>query len=398
MSYKSIVFDKTALLIISASLFTIGLNIPLYSPLILLIMTAFLIYILGFPMKFLFLINLLLIYLFSIIYFVFVYSYGFLRYKELLWIAGFCLSYTAGYLLAIKNKNNTPVILIFLMFGMTLYSVFSIYAYNYLNYGLDGIGAIIWQRSVPSIWNLDGELVNAPALGVFLSTGICLISIIFTPIKYVYRLGIILMSIVACYASVILQTRGPIYAGMISFIVGSIIYFNNGDIKKRIIISFFYIIGIPFFVYYVSSDDNIYHIRMFARFTGGLESIFDTGRYETWLLGFRGIIEHPLGGGHTSFQGLEYAHNILLDIGNLAGVFPMILLATFYILNIKNIIYIFKCGNKYSYIIASLIISILVSFTIEPIPAISLLYFAITFMIFGAIGGSFSVVHKNLNT
>lgn len=346
-----------------------------------------------------FVIQSFLLFMFSFLYYLITYNYGFIDLigvtKNVLMIQ-FC--YVIGYSINRKNTYNWPYGLMWLILSMvagfvvlpflSVYPNLSIYSYNELS-----------NRS--SVFLMVGGLRgfdSALDFGAFSSTGLCLAPLLFfgkdPSIKkshsFLTAIIVLLLFIGGFYVNFNLQNRAPFVALALSFISSAFIYFFIKRCKLSQKIKTLFLMGVIFSILYYLFINNMYDYTIFP-IIKRLEVVrFDTGsRYEaskymiTALLNFTNIS----GGRIAYIGGLSWVHNLWLDIAYSAGILPLIFLLIFHVNHLKSFTIIVRARFPLpvTITIVTVSISILVSFLVGPTMDASVLYFSTTCILLGLI-------------
>jgi len=112
------------------------------------------------------------------------------------------------------------------------------------------------------------------------------------------------------------------------------------------------------------------------------------GRTELWLKGINVLYTHPMGGGGVIYGSKrDYAHNLWLDIGGVAGVIPFFTFLALTFINTRKSFVLIKSQFYFSPFLCSLIIAINCGFLltgfVEPIIEANFWYFCGLFCFWG---------------
>ena len=332
--------------------------------------------------------------MFSIMYYLIIYKYGFIDLKSAiknpLLIIG---SYAIGYSISRKNTPDWPYglawVILSMVAGFVVFSFLSVYSIV-----SQGHNSEILSRSAPSFWAGD-DPINGPILGLFASLGLSLAPVLFfgreqslsKRFSVLVIISVSLLVIAGLYANTALQNRSPLIALILSFTFSAFLYFFikkhklRHKIKTIFLISIF--LGILFYLFfYAGQDYSQYSIT--TRFE---EQGLETGRYEAWMYMLKALPENLGGGRLVYLGGLNYVHNLWLDIAYDAGILPMIFLLIFHAIHLKSFIAVIrsKLPLLLILIIVSIAASILVGFVVEPVMQGAVVYFSATCFFLGIV-------------
>ncbi len=336
-----------------------------------------------------FIIAYLILFSFSISYFLTISSYHLIDDDIPRTILLVNVSYLVGYNIKLEAKANKFLNYIYFYLALIGGGVAFVFLSIKSSSMLDVVG-----RSVPNVWKPGESPINGPVLDLYSMLGTGLVPFIF----YSKNLGIhsgnhkltIFVSstigFISLFTSVILQGRKAILSVLIAFLLTT--FFKVINIKKKDGRDFYvFILLLGSFLFVIASGSIfefiIGNFEMFARFKDeGLES----GRYQAWA----DILEsmpNYLTGGRAFRISESYAHNIWLDTFYDGGIIPMVLLLIFHGLHIQPLFKIINSKLPESIIILAIcvIVPIFVGFQGEPVLQASIFYFSITCCIFGLI-------------
>lgn len=338
-----------------------------------------------------FLFDFSLVFLFGFLYYTISVLYGitsdveWFENKMVFLIVNIALAYIIGYFLA-QNFTKINVVIVAMAGGLILFGLLSTGKYVLDQFGqIASDDFLIAERAVPSYWT--GGIVNGPIIGIYFSLGICLISMVYSRIHFLLKGCFIALVLLCSFFNLVLQNRSPIYAGILSFSLATILYGTRMKLTKgKLVLLFALICLLPLllFVVDVSGITSFLDNPYFERFKSeGL----DTPRYELWYKGVQGLMEYPMGGAKTDFSPYNYAHNLWLDVGWYVGIIPMLLLL---FIQVKHLTYLFcfiKQHPAQSYGVIGITASFLVAMMVEPTMIASYTYITLYFFFIGYVKG-----------
>lgn len=277
------------------------------------------------------------------------------------------LGYFIGYHIINKKSNicinNISVVIVSGLFIHGMLNMFLFFSNG------------ITSRSVPDIWL--GTPIAATLQGIFFT---CVCSLLFYSIyiiKSKKNKVIVLLSILfSIYSSLRTASRTLLVITIVTFICNVIIYMYINKIRFnkifKLIISVFLIISTIIVIY----KFNIFNLKDFyegSEFYNRINSDYITTlsedpRYEMYKKTIIGIYDNPIGG--DRIDGVRYAHNLWLDVGKKVGIIPFTLLILYTVMTLITMIKIIRNNNieiKFKYLFASIYISMILNFMVEPI-------------------------------
>ncbi|MDF2678904.1 MAG: hypothetical protein K0R47_94 [Brevibacillus sp.] len=305
--------------------------------------------------------------------------------KMMFLIVNMTMAYTIGYFLAQNMKKLSAVI------AVTVGGLFTYGLLSTAKFVLDHFGDVasnnylIAERAVPSFWN--GGIVNGPIIGIFFSLGICLISMVYSRINWFVKGCFLALALSSVFFNLMLQNRSPIYAGVLSFSLATLMYATQMKLThKKLVILIIVVCLLPLNLFFIDFSetksllDNPFMERL-------ISEGFDTPRYELWYKGVLGLFEYPMGGAKTDFSPYDYAHNLWLDVGWYVGWVPMLLLLFIQLKHVPYLIRFVRTRPNQSYGVIGISVSFLVAMMVEPTLIASYTYVTLFFFFIGYMKG-----------
>lgn len=305
--------------------------------------------------------------------------------KMLFLIVNMTMAYVIGYFLA-QNFTKISAVITVIVGGLFTYGFLSTARFVLDHFGdIASNNFLIAERAVPSFWN--GGIVNGPIIGIFFSLGICLISMVYSRIHWFVKGCFLILSLSCVFFNLMLQNRSPIYAGVLSFSLATLMYATQMKLtQKKLVILIILLCLLPLNLFFIDFSetksllDNPFMERLISE---GLE----TPRYELWYKGVLGLIEYPMGGAKTDFSPYDYAHNLWLDVGWYVGWIPMLLLLFIQLKHVPYLLRFVRTKPSQSYGIIGLTVSFLVAMMVEPTLIASYTYVTLFFFFIGYLKG-----------
>ncbi len=119
--------------------------------------------------------------------------------------------------------------------------------------------------------------------------------------------------------------------------------------------------------------------------------IFHNVRFEAQISVMKQLFKYPFGGRQMDLAGLNYAHNVWLDMANTAGLIPFILVAIYTVVTAYGLIKLIRShtvGQEIKYLIASAYISLFLYYMVEPAFDANLMYWSFWMLICGLVKGN----------
>jgi hypothetical protein len=274
---------------------------------------------------------------------------------------------------------------------------------QYNRWGFSLASLMISERKVPEFWK-QADLVNGPSLDIYSYLGLSLVGLFIILVlpslsikKYrnpILITAIFILIFMSGYSSISLGARTPI----IVFLSSIIATFTFGTFSKKrsqqstlITISFYSFIFLVFLLirdtlnqFLIELVNNLSGLNIGNRFISeGLE----TPRYIVWLEAIHQIPNYPWGG-RSMIISENYVHNIWLDQLYDAGIWAMMFLLVFHLVQIPIFFQFFRL--KLPVIIHVFTLCTLVAFMGAFVQAAviqaSYVYFGISCFFFASVG------------
>lgn len=276
--------------------------------------------------------------LFSFIYALNIYQYGFSGPFTALSIAFFPpVFYLAGrYVFMLSDKIQHK----YLILTATI-AVMTIYALICVIYTLNNSGAIetaSGQRLVIDLWTLVS--LNATNIGGYIALGIGMVGVIFVKTtsraEAWIKFSLLAISAACIFIEFHLVNRTDALVLIAGTVASALIATRSrrGSKKMLALASLSLVaIAIAFQVNLFKVNDVWQNTQLYHRFAEN--ELVSDGRFSAWRDSFWGIFENPEGGKATIIA-QNYAHNLWLDVGYSAGFIPFLILIIFSVIVMKN--------------------------------------------------------------
>lgn len=310
--------------------------------------------------------------------------------KSLLVLAGYACGLMMGSFYRHQHSRGITGPVLGFAAGFTLFAFLSVWAFL-----ANSNSILILERAVPDFWQND-ETINGPILGIFASLSMCMLPVVLLGSdgdrnRHTF-LRVILAVLVATglYVNVALQNRSPYLATAASMILCSAYFYTHSDRGPAKKVGRLLLKLSPFAVLMavvlVFSPDILTNL-FFVRFG---EQRMTTERSHAWALMVANLLTHPFGGKQIDLAGLNYVHNLWLDVAYTAGLLPFALILLFHALHIPSVIRFFRnsTGMLSGLVLLAISVSIFAAFMGEPVLDASILFFTATCILLGLIRGA----------
>ena len=308
-------------------------------------------------------IEFIMLLVFSISYSIIISNYT-NNFHKIVFFLPYC-AYYCGYVIAyIRKKNNIEINIILIVFGLFIHAM--------LNY-ITNINSI--SRNTIDIWL--GAHYAATLQGTMIVMSMSLLYYIIFYIKNPLKKILCILCVFSAFLyDLVLATRTTIIISILTFFV---CYIYDSIIKKKTKKMFKNMLTIAFIIviFLLLHITNVFNVEkiiqnssMYSRFLDINTKKSDISRIHTQILAIKQIFKYPLGGFKMDLGGLDYAHNMFLDILNATGFLPFITIIVYYIFNVINMFKILKSNqykNKFKILLVSIYFSVLLNFMFEPI-------------------------------
>ena len=314
-----------------------------------------------------------LIFCFTSLYTIIISEHKLLSQPELL---NLCFSpivfFTVGYYLVILNKHDSHSKLITKFLLLIAISYFLYGALNF-TYQLLILKKSIVTRELVDIWG-NIFITNTNQGSKFTLMGGLLPWIIVNRKPLRFKIIFMTLSLISLGATIALGNRTLLLIVLFNMILISIYfskqrYNNRGNnfLKRYIIIVLLLVIVLQLNIFRIKDiyQESLLYKRSQLK---SYDSIIENSRFHAWGKAFLGIFENPMGGYKTDI-GLNYAHNLWLDIGYAAGLIPFILfvlITLVFMMDMRKIIKS-RLDLDTKVLIYTVSISLVLNFMVEPI-------------------------------
>jgi len=325
--------------------------------------------------------------LFSILYFTFLYVnntdvsvsllLGYLFFPPLF--------YFIGKLLIKRHPDNISVFNL-LIFICLFFSFFPFLA-NLRSIAENGFMTV---REIKTFWNYEGDPLNVTNIGVYFAFNLTLLPVCFMRkdlFPKIMNLLIIALFFTGLISIINMSNRTGLLIVVISLF--SSVFVSNNKRKFLLIISaIFGLLGIVMYF-------NLFNIRTWIEYSLYFERISSTSVYEEgsrfilWKNAIGGLLSYPLGNADYEI-GSRYAHNMWLDVGRRAGIFPVIPLIFITLITVVNLIKVLSVKSiqeNVRYLLVGFGIAFYTTFFLEPILEGSYIFFFLFCLYTGFING-----------
>ncbi|WMX54275.1 hypothetical protein [Peribacillus sp. R9-11] len=274
-----------------------------------------------------------------------------------------------GYFI-VQSKKKLIVNTIFaIAVGNFLYGTLNMF--NYFN----AYGFTSTERNVPDIWT--GIYMAATLQGAHftLLTSLLFFGIAITKNNNMAKVIILLAGIIfSIFSSLILGNRTLIITTIAIFLVNTLLYFvlTKNNIKQ--LIRMYMYIGFFILIMTLIYNMNLFGVKDFifsSQFANRIEetSINEDPRLAVYGNALNQMFDYPFGG-YQMDLGLEYAHNLWIDVLYASGLIPFFFLLLYTIKTLYNLYFILRNQHielLFKILILSIYLGYLLNFMVEPI-------------------------------
>lgn len=303
--------------------------------------------------------------------------------------------YVAGYS---AGRDPPPVQawkLLALVGGFTMFAFLSVHG-ALQSHSLLSMSELA-DREAPSAWGQPSS-TGGTGLGALASLAMCMLpaafarappethAIAFAP----WRGLVVLCAVLGFYANVALQNRTPILAFFGAVLATGVLvaYVRRASLPRRLAAA----VVLTVLAAVVVEADAI--LRELAPEYGLAERFVERGveteRYAAWSAVVASLPQHPFGGRTADLAGLNYAHNLWLDVAVDSGVLPALLLLAFQASHAGAVKRLIRSEGPSPVRVAliGLGVSFLATFLVEPAMQFSVMYVAASGFALGLASGS----------
>lgn len=327
----------------------------------------------------------------------------------ILYLVGPWSAYILGKLYVEQSKKKRPfmILLLVLSLGMYLHGLLNVVAYVRSEHFL------LYQYYRQSVDFWRNELVNVKTTEMLytFATGIGL-GVLFTTYKARYKLLASVVLVLSLLLTIFMANRALLIIFVFVFLWRLFCWFADARVSssKKTLIILFGAILLSIVVGMIAlniagTGEEFFSLRLVQRFI----STNELTRFDVWNIFMDDFqfIRYPMGGKlMTQYSEWGYLHNMWLDVYNVVGVIPFVILLVISvkaIANLRRFNRVLKCNNlkNEAIIFQSLLLATFLNMMIEPIIEANPYYFLMSLMFLGAMDGYVhklnSLEHRNLN-
>lgn len=307
-----------------------------------------------------------------------IYFYMYSRYNItsprifMMYLVGPQLLYLIGMIL--MSKFDTVMfrkLLLFIAFGFFTYGALNMVHYITI-YGFDGD----WRVAV-EFWT--GYDVVATLQGIYFTSisSLLFFNLVYLRIKkhFIIKTTMLLAIFFGLYSSVMLQNRTLfiITAVMLILMFFLEVVLSKGKLIKPTIIVLAFL-GIIYYGYqsdWFGAKSYVEESQFYTRAIATIEQgLLNDPRIPVYELTYRQFWDYPLGGRRMDINGLDYAHNLWIDVLYIGGHVPFFLLSIYTILTMASVLRLLfgkRVPKEIKILYTSIYVGLLINFMTEPI-------------------------------
>lgn len=241
-----------------------------------------------------------------------------------------------------------------------------------------------------SVYVDHGETAMSATLhGVRLSLFVVMIGLMFAKVsslrEKMYQYMFLLLSVLSIIANVHLVNRTALAIMIISLVLVFILNIKHYKISNTIAVSFLILLITVSAFYFLNTNKEVIDLYTYRNRSDGSGVTDVGGRLIRWESALNLIVNEPLGGGAFKYGYRYYAHNFWLDVAEMAGIIPAIVILVFTIVNLRKNYHLIIHSNTNNIFFLSILLALnlgfLLTFFVEPIyeanPPYVFLYFCL---------------------
>ncbi len=147
------------------------------------------------------------------------------------------------------------------------------------------------------------------------------------------------------------------------------------------------VLAVIAYMFNIGGISDFMNSSMWRRNGGILHNI----RFEAQISVLKQLFKYPFGGRQMDLAGLNYAHNVWLDMANSAGLLPFVLIVVYTIVTAYNLVKLIwnpAVGEEVKYLLVSAYSSLFLYYMVEPALDANLMYWAVWMIISGLVKGN----------
>lgn len=309
-----------------------------------------------------------LIFLFSISYFLILSIYQPVGISTILiFLIGPIACFSIGYFIISENNKVFEKTMLAGILGLFIHGLFNMIKY----FQVYGFNSIEGARVVPDIWT--GISVAATLQGTYFSL---ISSLLFFNIilrKQSVLSGTLITCIIfSLISSFILGNRTIVYILIFSFIVNFLVFIVISRMKIKKVVNIVSKISAVFLIVFIVYINNFFGLKEFILNSAWYQRsesnvLIEDPRFLIYQTAFSQMFDFPLGGYRMNFM---YAHNLWLDILHATGLIPFFFLLLYTLVTVKNLLGILTVSGISLYkkiFTVSIYLGFFLTFMVEPI-------------------------------
>lgn len=259
-------------------------------------------------------------------------------------------------------------------------------------------GFVSPSRRLEGINNIN---LSATLRGANVSLAIAVIAVIFSPVKNSkerwYQIVFVTMGLLGLITALHLVNRTAIVIIVVTIALVVIKNLSTYNFKSLFYVIIFLSIVVGAVLYPLIKNSVVIEAYMNRVDDDQSNNLNAGGRTQQWGKGIDALFDQSKGGGGYKYGVRDYAHNFWLDVNEVAGIFPFLVLLILTVINFKSNFFLIKSPYIKSKFLVSLIIVLNVGFFltcfVEPIMEANFFYVCGYFCFWGMT----NIVYQNIN-
>lgn len=281
------------------------------------------------------------------------------------------------------NEFIPGVMIAVIVIGYTTHGILNSIIYFKTGFVMGRAWEDIWSHVIlPATQHV---IYYLPAMAMFFPAIYC-----FKKRKFIYT-GVLIANIFFVYMSLLTLSRTSIVI-MVIVLVEEIVLAYVLNRKEKIGKLLYYCIAVLaimvflFAVLLIKTDFGQAFLNIMNRNGGILNNI----RFKAQIEAVKQLFVYPWGGYHMELAGLEYAHNVWLDMANAAGVIPFFAFCVYTLASIWDLVKMIKdpvVSQEFKYIVSGLYSAFFLYYMVEPALEATVVYLIPWIFLNGMVSG-----------
>lgn len=252
------------------------------------------------------------------------------------------------------------------------------FSHGFLNFLINifNYGFYVKNRALPDIWTGDIWVATAQSTVFVVFVGMLFYFLFIIKKRLYLKLGAICGTVVIILYNLILANRTIFVLLTIVFglsFVSDIVIFKRKNILKFFmpLVFFLGILMVGYFTNICGIKSFVEGLPLFSRLENiSQSSVYEDARVKLYTYYIHNMSKYPFGGLNMRHLQSNYGHNIFLDVYDMSGIFPFIILVLFFVSAIYSLIRLIRnrnVGPNIKILLIGVFLALFLQFMIEPI-------------------------------